>query len=182
VFAVVAWVAVGLVSATYGLAILPAPPPREAVAVVGGGVVWFDDGPVFFKGFHSGSVRLGPIETKEVGRESSVASSASAVAAIAGEGAGRHASGATKPVIGFNSSARSLVALAFRWPVLAVVETMSAPLLPSEVHCWSGEYGPPSKPFLGIFDLARNKPFVPPPALVHVQPSEPLTGCGPAPP
>ncbi len=83
--------------------------------------------------------------------------------------------------IGFNQG-RELITLAFRWPALVVVETTSAPLLPSEVHCWSGEFGPASKPFLGIFDLARSEPFVPAPALVHVPPSKPLTNCGPAPP
>jgi hypothetical protein len=90
--------------------------------------------------------------------------------------------GAPRAVIGFNSPARSLLALAFRWPALVVVETTSTPLLPSEVLCWSGDYGPASKPFLGIFDLARSEPSVPAPALVHVEPSKPLTDCGPAPP
>jgi hypothetical protein len=350
--------------------------------------VWFDDGPVFFKGFHAGSVRLGPIETKEVGRESSVVSSASAVAARAGEGAGKNAAfvggvppgplvaivppklmggagckgwlpggdfvvagddlvvagecqwddysvrqplyirslrggrwrvlrwlavvslpggngvydnvppvlaaegdlvavgvqfsssrmgvsildvrdgrtvarfdlpdghmafasrdrlvlsipvlpssedhefplsftnlyrlalystrgqhiaelgsaqepplvsgmhlvteedgtismrsvvgGASEPVVAFNE-ARELIALAFRWPELVVVETTSVPLLPSEIHCWSGDYGPASEPFLGSFNLAHSEPFVPAPVLVHVEPSEPLTDCGPAP-
>jgi len=90
--------------------------------------------------------------------------------------------GAPKAVIGFNPQARALVTLAFRWPALVVVETTSAPLLPSEVHCWSGEYGPASKPCLEIFDLARSEPFVPAPALVHMEPSKPLTDCGPPPP
>ncbi len=89
--------------------------------------------------------------------------------------------GAAKAVIGFDAG-RELVTLAFRWPALVVVQTTSAPLLPSEVHCWSGDYGPASKPFLGIFDLAHSEPFVPAPTLVHAGPSEPLTGCGPAPP
>jgi hypothetical protein len=89
--------------------------------------------------------------------------------------------GPPKPVIGFGGG-RELVTLAFRWPELVVVETTSAPLLPSEVHCWSGEYGPASKPFLGIFDLARGEPFVAAPTPVHVTPSNPLTNCGPAPP
>jgi hypothetical protein len=34
----------------------------------------------------------------------------------------------------------------------------------------------------GVFDLACSEPFVPAPALVHVEPSEPLTDCGPLPP
>ncbi len=90
--------------------------------------------------------------------------------------------GAPRAVIGFNPPARALDALSFRWPTLVAVETTSTPLLPSEVHCWSGDYSPASKSFLGIFDLARNEPFVPAPALVHVEPTEPLTNCGPAPP
>jgi hypothetical protein len=92
------------------------------------------------------------------------------------------AGGAAKAVIGFNSPVRSLVALAFRWPALVVVETTSAPLLPSEVHCWSSGYGPASVPFLGLFDLARDQPFVPAPALINVEPSKPLEHCGSAPP
>jgi len=90
--------------------------------------------------------------------------------------------GSTRAVIGFNAPARALDAVAFRWPALVVAETSSDPLLASEVCCWTGDYGPPSKAFLGIFDLARDEPFVAPPALVHVEPSRPLTGCGPLPP
>jgi hypothetical protein len=96
--------------------------------------------------------------------------------------AGGSSGGAPRSVIGYNSPARALVALAFRWPALAMVETTSNPLLPSEVHCWSGDYGPASKPFLQIFDLARNEAFRPAPPIVHVQPSQPLTNCGPPPP
>jgi len=92
--------------------------------------------------------------------------------------AGGPSGGAPRSVLGYNSPARALVALAFRWPALAVVETTSTPLLPSEVHCWSGDYGPASKPFLQIFDLARNEAFRPAPPIVHVQPSQPLTNCG----
>jgi hypothetical protein len=90
--------------------------------------------------------------------------------------------GAPKAVIGFNSPARTLVRFAFRRPALVVVETTSTPRLPSEVHYWSGDYGPASEPFLGIFDLAHSEPFVPAPALAHVEPNEPLTDCGPPPP
>jgi hypothetical protein len=95
--------------------------------------------------------------------------------------AGGSSGGAPRSVIGYNSPARALVALAFRWPALAVVETTSTPLLPSEIHCWSGDYGPASKPFLQIFDLARDEAFRPAPPIVHVQPSQPLTNCGPPP-
>jgi hypothetical protein len=34
----------------------------------------------------------------------------------------------------------------------------------------------------GISDLAQNEPFVPEPALAHVEPSKPLKDCGPWPP
>jgi hypothetical protein len=71
--------------------------------------------------------------------------------------------GASRRLIGFNEPARSLVALAFRWPAVAVVETTSAPLSQSEVTCTSGEYHRPSAPILAILDLARSEPFVPPP-------------------
>jgi hypothetical protein len=90
--------------------------------------------------------------------------------------------GRARAVIGFNGPAREMEAVAFRWPALVVVETTSDPLLPSEIHCWSGDYGPPSQAFLAIFDLARGGPFVAPPPRAHVEPSEPLTGCGPPPP
>jgi hypothetical protein len=71
--------------------------------------------------------------------------------------------GASRRLIGFNEPARSLVALALRWPAVAVVETTSAPLSQSEVTCTSGEYHRPSAPILAILDLARSEPFVPPP-------------------
>jgi hypothetical protein len=91
--------------------------------------------------------------------------------------------GSTRAVIGFNE-ARELDAFAFRWPMLAVVESTRVPLAPSEVGCWTGEYGPPGKPLLQIIDLARSQPFLAPPPLAHTQPLEPLTPgqCGPAPP
>ncbi len=95
--------------------------------------------------------------------------------------AGSPSRGAPRSVIGYDSPARALVAFAFRWPALALVETTSTPLLPSEVRCWSGDYGAAGKPFLQIFDLARNEAFRPAPPIVHVQPSQPLTNCGPPP-
>jgi hypothetical protein len=70
--------------------------------------------------------------------------------------------GASRRLIAFDEPARNLVALAFRWPAVAVVETTSAPLSQSEVTCTSGEYHRPSAPFLVILDLARAEPFVPP--------------------
>ncbi len=88
-------------------------------------------------------------------------------------------SGAPRLVIGFQSPARVLESFAFHWPLLAVVESEGSPRLPSEIHCYSSEYKP-GKPSLRIFDLAHGKPAQPPPAVVHVQPSEPLN-CGPPP-
>jgi hypothetical protein len=358
------------------------PPPPQAVAIVGDGAVWFDDGPVFFKGFHAGSLRLGSIESKNGPRESSVASSASAVAALGGgflggvppapleaiaqprpiggggckawlpgrnfvvagddlvsagecqwddysvreplyvrslrggrwrvlrwvatislpggdgvyssvepvlaaEGnlvavgvqfsgakmevsildvrsghtvarfdvpdgymafasrerlvlsfpvlgpededfplfsgdnlyrlalystsgyhiaelgsaqepplvSGMHlvtdedgtvsvrsvTGGPSTPVAGFDE-AREQLALAFRWPALVVVEATRLPLRPTELRCWGGEYGPAGPPFLGLFDLARPRPFAPAPAPVHVQPNPLLGNCGSPPP
>ena len=93
----------------------------------------------------------------------------------------RVAGGAPQRVVAFNE-ARESIALAFRWPALVVVEATRVPLLPSEVHCWSGDYGPAGTPFLGVFDLARSAPFVPGPSLVHAEPTEPLTDCGSPPP
>jgi hypothetical protein len=92
------------------------------------------------------------------------------------------AGGAPRSVVGFNPPARELEAFAFRWPELVVSETTSKPLLPSEVRCWSGSYGPSSEPFLAMLDLARIEPFDAPPATVEVEPPTPLTNCGPAPP
>ena len=66
------------------------------------------------------------------------------------------AGGPSRPVVGFNPPARTLEAFAFRWPDLVVSETTSKPLFPSEMHCWSGSYGPSSEPFFAPFDLARD--------------------------
>jgi hypothetical protein len=93
--------------------------------------------------------------------------------------------GARRPVVGFNAPARNLQAFAFRWPELVVSETTSEPLLPSEMSCWGSSYGPPSKPFLATFDLARSKPFDAPPAPVKVESARRLSCLreeGPVPP
>jgi hypothetical protein len=87
-----------------------------------------------------------------------------------------------RPVVGFHPPARGLDAFAFRWPHLVVFETTAKPLLPSEVRCWSGSYAPSSEPFLATFDLGRVEAFDAPPPIVNVEPSAPLTSCGPAPP
>jgi hypothetical protein len=85
----------------------------------------------------------------------------------------------SRRLIGFNEPARRLLGLAFRWPAVAAVETTSAPLSQSEVTCQSGEYHPPSKPFLAIFDVARSEPYVPPPPTAHLAP--PPGNCPPLP-
>jgi hypothetical protein len=82
--AVFASAATGLGSAGHALAELPPLPPRQAVAVVRRGVVWFDNGPVFLKGFTSGTVRLGAINAQDE-RLPHMASSATAVALLKGE-------------------------------------------------------------------------------------------------
>jgi hypothetical protein len=88
--------------------------------------------------------------------------------------------GASRPVVGFDTP-RALLAVAFRWPALTVAQTTSSPLAQAEIGCWNSEYGPPSKPFLSTFDLARAEPFDAAPPLVHlVRP--PSDTCGPAPP
>jgi hypothetical protein len=79
------------------------------------------------------------------------------------------AGGPARPVIAFDSPARELLTLGFRWPALAVVESTSTPLLASELTCFSGYYHAASKPSLQIFDLARYEPFAPPPPLAHFE-------------
>jgi hypothetical protein len=89
--------------------------------------------------------------------------------------------GPSRRLIGFDDPARSLLALAFRWPAAVVDETTSSPLAQSEVSCWGGEYGPVSAPFLTTFDLARREPFLAaPPSADLVRP--PRSTCGSAPP
>jgi hypothetical protein len=88
--------------------------------------------------------------------------------------------GEVRRVVGFDA-ARGLLALAFRWPALAVAETTRAQVAQSALTCWNSEYGPASSPFLGIFDLARGEPFLaPPPSVPLVRPA--LGTCGPPPP
>ena len=82
----------------------------------------------------------------------------------------------SRRLIGFNVPARTLDALAFRWPAVAVVAYTEAPLSQSEVTCGSGEYHRLSGPFLSILDLARPEPFIPPPPLAQVVLP---TGCPP---
>ena len=76
------WAAIGAVSAGGASAILLPRPPQQSVALVGRGAVWFDEGSVFFKGFHSGRVRLGAVKSEFRPR---IASSATAVALSGGE-------------------------------------------------------------------------------------------------
>ena len=77
--------------------------------------------------------------------------------------------GPSRRLIGFNA-ARTLQAIAFRWPAAAVVETTSAPLSQNEVTCERREYHAPSAPFLAIFDLERSERFEPPPPSAHLDP------------
>jgi hypothetical protein len=90
------------------------------------------------------------------------------------------AGGPQRPVIGFNEPGRRLIALAFRWPALVLVQTTSAALAASEVKCGAGYYGPESKPSLGVFDLAEVEPFVPAPSTSPLALEDKLlSGCGP---
>lgn len=82
-------------------------------------------------------------------------------------------------VVGFNPPGRALVALGFRWPALAVVETTSAVLSPSQVNCQTGYYSAASAPFLAFFDLARHEPFSAPPASSLLESSHLLENCPP---
>jgi len=89
------------------------------------------------------------------------------------------AGGAARPVIAFDSPARALLTLGFRWPALAVVESTSAPLSASELTCSTGYYHAASKPSLQIFDLARAEPFAPPPPLAHFEAAVLPKNCPP---
>jgi hypothetical protein len=89
------------------------------------------------------------------------------------------AGGAARPVIAFDSPARELLTLGFRWPTLAVVESTSTPLLASELTCFTGYYHAASKPSLQIFDLARAEPFAPPPPLAHFEAAVLPKNCPP---
>jgi len=84
--------------------------------------------------------------------------------------------GSTRRLIGFDEPARTLQAVAFRWPAVALIETTSAPLSQSEVTCGSGEYHRASPPRLRVFDLARPGTYVPPPPSAHLAPP---VGCPP---
>lgn len=78
--------------------------------------------------------------------------------------------GSRRRLIGFNAPARTLEAVAFRWPAVALLETTSVPLQQSEVTCESGQYHHPSPPLLRVFDLAKSETFVPPPPSAHLAP------------
>lgn len=78
--------------------------------------------------------------------------------------------GSTRRLIGFDEPARTLEAVGFRWPAVALLETTSVPLAQSEVTCESGEYHHASPPLLRIFDLARPESYVPPPPSAHLAP------------
>ncbi len=78
--------------------------------------------------------------------------------------------GSRRRLIGFDEPARTLEAVAFRWPAVALLETTSVPLQQSEVTCGSGEYHRASPPLLRIFDLAKSETFVPVPPAAHLAP------------
>ena len=70
--------------------------------------------------------------------------------------------GELRPVIGFHSPGRKLIAYGLRWPELAVVQSTSPVLALPEISCEQGYYGPPTEPFLTVFDLESAEPYVPP--------------------
>ena len=61
-------------------------PPAQAVAMLGRGVVWFDEGPAFFDGYRSPIAPLGTFTLMRNRAQESVAASASAVAALRSQG------------------------------------------------------------------------------------------------
>jgi hypothetical protein len=84
-----------------------------------------------------------------------------------------------RSVIGFDQG-RSLIALAWRWPLLAIVETTATALPDGTFNCSNGRYSAPSAPFLTTFDLARTSAFVPAPAEPpQPSPQKVLETCGP---
>ncbi len=86
------------------------------------------------------------------------------------------------PLVGFDSPRRALVALAFRWPRLALLQTTSQPLPASQITCFSGRYGPASAPSLRSLDLAHSETFDAPPAPADPSIGGPLINCPPPPP
>jgi len=61
-------------------------PPAQAVAMLGRGVVWFDEGPAFFDRYRSPIAPLGTFTLMRDRAQESVAASASAVAALRYQG------------------------------------------------------------------------------------------------
>jgi hypothetical protein len=85
--------------------------------------------------------------------------------------------GAPRPVIGFRSPARKLVALAFRWPRLALIQTTSPLFPPDQPGYQCSPYGPASQPSETTLDLAGGQPSIPPPP----PPPPPTTSNGSTP-
>lgn len=79
--ALVASIAFSAATAGCAFAIVPPRPPEQEVALVSGGAVWFDEGPVFFEPFGSRELRIGSTRGSVVGN---VVSSLTAIAV--GEG------------------------------------------------------------------------------------------------
>jgi hypothetical protein len=90
--------------------------------------------------------------------------------------------GSPRGVIGFDAG-RTLIAFAWRWPSLALIDTASAALPDGQFSCQYGTYAPPSPPLLTVFDLAQPGTFVPAP-IAPPQPTsqQVFATCGPPPP
>ncbi|MHB8532254.1 MAG: hypothetical protein ACYDC2_05995 [Solirubrobacteraceae bacterium] len=90
--------------------------------------------------------------------------------------------GPSRAVVGFNAG-RALNTFAWRWPLLAVIETASAALPNGQFSCQHGTYAPPTPPTLATFDLSRASPLVPAPP-VPPQPDfqQVFATCGAPPP
>jgi hypothetical protein len=84
--AVLAWAAGVLTVASSAFAQPPPPPAQQALALVGKGIVWYDEGPVLLRGFASESVSLGGIKAEASRWRPQLDSSAGAVAGLLGEG------------------------------------------------------------------------------------------------
>ena len=84
----------------------------------------------------------------------------------------------SRPLIGFSDPGRVLMAAAFTWPMLALVDTTSAALPDGEFTCTNGTFLPPTAPTLVKVNVIRT-PFTPAP---QPTPAQRSAQCGPAPP
>lgn len=91
-------------------------------------------------------------------------------------------SGASRRLVGFRDPGRVLLATAFAWPRLAIVQTTSAALPDGQFTCAYGTYMPPSDPTLALLDVTHLT-FQPAPRLPpQPTPQERAARCGPPPP